>query len=37
LAALETCLHDLGHKFEPGAALTAASEAYSGAVPTTSA
>jgi alanine-glyoxylate transaminase / serine-glyoxylate transaminase / serine-pyruvate transaminase len=29
LAALETCLRDLGHPFEPGAALTAAAEVYS--------
>jgi alanine-glyoxylate transaminase/serine-glyoxylate transaminase/serine-pyruvate transaminase len=28
LAALETCLRDLGHKLEPGAALAAASEVY---------
>jgi alanine-glyoxylate transaminase/serine-glyoxylate transaminase/serine-pyruvate transaminase len=28
LAALETCLRDLGHPVEPGAALEAASEAY---------
>ena len=28
LAALETCLRDLGHAIEPGAALAAASEAY---------
>jgi alanine-glyoxylate transaminase / serine-glyoxylate transaminase / serine-pyruvate transaminase len=28
LAALETCLRDLGHKLPPGAALTAASEVY---------
>ena len=28
LAALETCLRDLGHKAEPGAALDAASKAY---------
>ena len=29
LAALETCLRDLGYSFEPGAALAAASEVYS--------
>ena len=29
LAALETCLRDLGHSLEPGAALAAASEVYS--------
>jgi alanine-glyoxylate transaminase / serine-glyoxylate transaminase / serine-pyruvate transaminase len=29
LAALETCLRDLGHPLEPGAALAAASEVYS--------
>lgn len=29
LAALETCLRDLGHQLEPGAALSAAAEAYS--------
>jgi len=29
LAALETCLRDLGHSFEPGAALAAASKVYS--------
>ncbi len=28
LAALETCLRDLGHPLEPGAALAAASDAY---------
>jgi alanine-glyoxylate transaminase/serine-glyoxylate transaminase/serine-pyruvate transaminase len=28
LAALETCLRDLGHALEPGAALAAASEVY---------
>lgn len=28
LAALETCLRDLGHSLEPGAALAAASEVY---------
>jgi alanine-glyoxylate transaminase/serine-glyoxylate transaminase/serine-pyruvate transaminase len=28
LAALETCLRDLGQPVEPGAALAAASEAY---------
>jgi alanine-glyoxylate transaminase/serine-glyoxylate transaminase/serine-pyruvate transaminase len=28
LAALETCLRDLGHPLEPGAALAAASEVY---------
>jgi alanine-glyoxylate transaminase/serine-glyoxylate transaminase/serine-pyruvate transaminase len=28
LAALETCLRDLGHPLEPGAALAAAAEAY---------
>ncbi len=28
LAALETCLRDLGHAFEPGAALAAASRVY---------
>ena len=28
LAALETCLRDLGHAFEPGAALAAASDVY---------
>jgi alanine-glyoxylate transaminase/serine-glyoxylate transaminase/serine-pyruvate transaminase len=28
LAALETCLRDLGHHLEPGAALAAASETY---------
>ncbi len=33
LAALETCLRDLGHTVEPGAALAAASEAYSGNPP----
>ncbi len=31
LAALETCLRDLGHALEPGAALAAASEVYSSA------
>ena len=31
LAALETCLRDLGHPAEPGAALAAASDAYTGA------
>ncbi len=30
LAALETCLRDLGHRFEPGAALGAAAEVYAG-------
>ena len=30
LAALETCLRDAGHHFEPGAGLAAASEMYSG-------
>ncbi|ODU00131.1 MAG: alanine--glyoxylate aminotransferase [Planctomycetes bacterium SCN 63-9] len=30
LAALETCLRDLGHKFPSGAALAAASEVYAG-------
>ena len=29
LAALETCLRDLGHSLEPGAALAAASDVYS--------
>jgi alanine-glyoxylate transaminase/serine-glyoxylate transaminase/serine-pyruvate transaminase len=29
LSALETCLRDLGHPLEPGAALAAASEVYS--------
>ena len=29
LAALETCLRDLGHTFEPGAALASASDVYS--------
>jgi alanine-glyoxylate transaminase/serine-glyoxylate transaminase/serine-pyruvate transaminase len=29
LAALETCLRDLGHKFEPGASLKAAADVYS--------
>jgi alanine-glyoxylate transaminase/serine-glyoxylate transaminase/serine-pyruvate transaminase len=33
LAALETCLRDLGHAVEPGAGLAAASEAYGGATP----
>ncbi len=28
LAALETCLRDLGHKLQPGAALAAAAEVY---------
>jgi alanine-glyoxylate transaminase/serine-glyoxylate transaminase/serine-pyruvate transaminase len=28
LAALETCLRDLGHRFESGGALAAASAAY---------
>jgi alanine-glyoxylate transaminase/serine-glyoxylate transaminase/serine-pyruvate transaminase len=28
LAALETCLRDLGHRLEPGAALEAAAEVY---------
>jgi alanine-glyoxylate transaminase/serine-glyoxylate transaminase/serine-pyruvate transaminase len=28
LAALETCLHDLGHRVEPGTALAAASDAW---------
>jgi alanine-glyoxylate transaminase/serine-glyoxylate transaminase/serine-pyruvate transaminase len=28
LAALETCLRDIGEDIEPGAALAAASEAY---------
>ncbi len=30
LAALETCLRDLGHRLEPGAALAAASRVYGG-------
>jgi alanine-glyoxylate transaminase/serine-glyoxylate transaminase/serine-pyruvate transaminase len=30
LAALETCLRDLGHRFEHGAALAAAAEVYGG-------
>jgi alanine-glyoxylate transaminase/serine-glyoxylate transaminase/serine-pyruvate transaminase len=29
LAALETCLRDLGHSLEPGAALAAAADVYS--------
>jgi alanine-glyoxylate transaminase/serine-glyoxylate transaminase/serine-pyruvate transaminase len=33
LSALETCLRDLGHRVEPGAALAAASEAYAQAGP----
>ncbi|MDR3634660.1 MAG: alanine--glyoxylate aminotransferase family protein [Isosphaeraceae bacterium] len=33
LAALETCLRDAGHSFEPGAALAAASDVYTGSAP----
>jgi alanine-glyoxylate transaminase/serine-glyoxylate transaminase/serine-pyruvate transaminase len=35
LAALETCLRDLGHRLEPGASLAAASEVYSRPAPQT--
>jgi alanine-glyoxylate transaminase/serine-glyoxylate transaminase/serine-pyruvate transaminase len=31
LAALETCLRELGHKLQPGASLAAASQVYAGA------
>jgi len=33
LAALETCLRDMGHTFEPGAALAAAADVYTGSAP----
>ncbi len=33
LAALETCLRDLGHAVEPGAGLAAAAEVYAGGSP----